>query len=116
MPQKSRTKSSTPNISFKKAKRGRPRKPIAPEALMPFEKQEVPASKKFKCLEKTLNPTKDSLKKRRMNPTTSERTYTSDEVEFMNALAEFKRASGRTFPTCCEILGVLRRLGYEKVK
>ena len=51
-----------------------------------------------------------------MNPTTSERTYTSDEVEFMNALAEFKRASGRTFPTCCEILGVLRRLGYEKVK
>jgi len=32
----------------------------------------------------------------------------------MNALAEFKRASGQKFPTCSEILNVLRSLGYEK--
>jgi hypothetical protein len=62
-----------------------------------------------------LKPLGEKPKIRQMNPATSERHYTSDEVEFMNALEEFKRASGLTFPTCSEILGVLRSLGYEKV-
>jgi hypothetical protein len=37
-----------------------------------------------------------------------------EEVEFMNALEQYKRTSGRMFPTCSEILEVLRKLGYEK--
>jgi hypothetical protein len=32
----------------------------------------------------------------------------------MNALEEYKRASGRMFPTCSEVLEVIRKLGYQK--
>jgi len=32
----------------------------------------------------------------------------------MSALDEYKRASGRMFPTCSEVLEVIRNLGYEK--
>ena len=32
----------------------------------------------------------------------------------MAALDEYKRTSGRMFPTCSEILEVLRKLGYSK--
>ena len=48
-------------------------------------------------------------------PVTDERCYTADEVEFMNAMATFKRTNEQTFPTCSEILEILRNLGYEKV-
>ena len=33
----------------------------------------------------------------------------------MHALDEYKRASGRMFPTCSEILEVLIIIGYRKV-
>ncbi len=32
----------------------------------------------------------------------------------MSALDDYKRLSGRMFPTCCEILEVFKSLGYEK--
>ena len=115
MPRKSNIKSLPLALPSPKSKRGRPRKTIAPEALVPHGRHEVTTVEKLECLEKTLKPA-NTTKSRRTNPTTSERCYTSDEVEFMNALAEFKRANGRTFPTCSEILGVLRSLGYEKVQ
>ena len=53
-------------------------------------------------------------RRRQIDPTTCERDYSNDEVEFMNALDEYKRASGRMFPTCSEVLEVVRNLGYEK--
>lgn len=53
-------------------------------------------------------------RRRQIDPTTCERDYTEDEIEFMSALDGYKRASGRMFPTCSEILEVLRKLGYEK--
>jgi hypothetical protein len=53
-------------------------------------------------------------RRRQIDPTTCERDYTADEIEFMNALDEYKRSSGRMFPTCSEILEVVRKLGYEK--
>ncbi len=56
----------------------------------------------------------NSSRRRYIDPATCERDYSRDEVEFMNALSEYKRVSGRMFPTCSEILEVLRRLGYEK--
>ena len=37
--------------------------------------------------------------------------YTDAEIEFMNALDDYKRSSGRMFPTCSEILEVVRGLG-----
>ena len=33
----------------------------------------------------------------------------------MQAMDEYKRASGRMFPTCSEILEVILKLGYRKV-
>ncbi|MDR0392204.1 MAG: hypothetical protein LBH59_09885 [Planctomycetaceae bacterium] len=55
-------------------------------------------------------------RRRQIDPTTCERDYTSEEIEFMNALSEYKRSSGRMFPTCSEILEVLKNLGYEKLQ
>ena len=52
---------------------------------------------------------------RQIDPTTCERDYTDQEVEFMNALDDYKRKSGRMFPTCSEVLEVLRGLGYVKL-
>jgi hypothetical protein len=53
-------------------------------------------------------------RRRQIDPTTCERDYTDAEVEFMHALDQYKRASGRMFPTCSEVLEVLISLGYEK--
>jgi hypothetical protein len=53
-------------------------------------------------------------RRRQIDPTTCEREYTPEEVEFMNALDEYKRTSGRMFPTCSEVLEVIRGLGYVK--
>jgi hypothetical protein len=53
-------------------------------------------------------------RRRQIDPTTCERDYSVDEVEFMSALDDYKRKSGRMFPTCSEVLEVIRGLGYEK--
>ena len=53
-------------------------------------------------------------RRRQIDPTTCERDYSPEEVEFMSALDDYKRRSGRMFPTCSEILEVLKALGYEK--
>lgn len=53
-------------------------------------------------------------RRRQIDPTTCERDYTGDEIEFMQALDDYKRRSGRMFPTCSEILEVVRDLGYIK--
>ncbi len=53
-------------------------------------------------------------RRRQIDPTTCERDYTDAEVEFMHALDQYKRSSGRMFPTCSEILEVIRGLGYQK--
>ena len=54
-------------------------------------------------------------RRRQIDPTTCEREYNDAEIEFMHALDEYKRASGRMFPTCSEILEVFTSLGYRKV-
>ncbi len=53
-------------------------------------------------------------RRRQIDPTTCERDYSDDEIEFMSAMDNYKRTSGRMFPTCSEILEVIRKLGYEK--
>jgi hypothetical protein len=54
-------------------------------------------------------------RRRQIDPTTCERDYTGDEIEFMNALDDYKRKSGRMFPTCSEVLEVVRSIGYVKL-
>lgn len=56
-----------------------------------------------------------SHRRRQIDPTTCEREYSDHEIEFMQALDEYKRLSGRMFPTCSEILEVLHNLGYRRV-
>ena len=53
-------------------------------------------------------------RRRQIDPTTCERDYTDAEIEFMHAMDQYKRTSGRMFPTCSEVLEVLLGLGYEK--
>jgi hypothetical protein len=54
-------------------------------------------------------------RRRQIDPTTCERDYSLDEIEFMHALDRYKRANGRMFPTCSEVLEVIRSLGYAKL-
>lgn len=54
-------------------------------------------------------------RRRQIDPTTCEREYKPDEVEFMQAMDDYKRRSGRQFPTWSEVLEVIRDLGYRKV-
>lgn len=53
-------------------------------------------------------------RRRLIDPTTCERDYAADEMEFMQALDHYKRSSGRMFPTCSEILEVVKSLGYRR--
>jgi hypothetical protein len=55
-----------------------------------------------------------SGRRRLVDPTTCERDYTADEMEFLRAVEEYKRRSGRMFPTWSEVLEVVRGLGYAK--
>ncbi len=54
-------------------------------------------------------------RRRQIDPTTCERDYSGGEVEFMRAMDDYKRRSGRPFPTWSEVLEVLLSLGYRKV-
>jgi len=55
------------------------------------------------------------VRRRHIDPTTCERDYSEDELEFMRAVDEYKRKNRRMFPTCSELLEVLRDLGYQKI-
>ena len=54
-------------------------------------------------------------RRRQIDPTTCERDYSEQEIQFMHAMDEYKQLSGRMFPTCSEILEVLNKLGYRQV-
>jgi hypothetical protein len=58
---------------------------------------------------------KNSERRRLIDPTTCERDYTDDEMEFMKAMDRYKRDNRRPFPTWSEVLEVLRAMGYRKV-
>jgi hypothetical protein len=72
----------------------------------------------FKQLDETdvLKTERQKVKRRRqIDPTTCEREYSGPEIEFMHAMDEYKRSSGRMFPTNSEILEVLLKMGYRKI-
>ncbi|MEI7717783.1 MAG: hypothetical protein WCI78_17145 [Mycobacterium sp.] len=53
-------------------------------------------------------------RRRLIDPTTCERDYSSEELEFMQAIEQYKYRSGRMFPTQSEVLEVVRSLGYVR--
>lgn len=79
------------------------------EAVKETVAQEVPAPREFNP------PRRRKQRRRQIDPTTCERDYNDEEIVFMQALDEYKRSSGRMFPTCSEILEVVRGLGYIKL-
>jgi len=67
-------------------------------------------------LEAETQPERRKVQRRRqIDPTTCERDYNLKEIEFMQALDEYKRDNGRMFPTCSEILEVIMKLGYVQM-
>ena len=61
------------------------------------------------------NERRKVTRRRRIDPTTCERDYSDSEIEFIQAMDDYKNASGRMFPTCSEILEVIIKLGYRQV-
>ena len=55
-------------------------------------------------------------RRRQVDPTTCEREYTDDEIDFMKAMDQYKRDNRRPFPTWSEVLEVLFSLGYRRVE
>ena len=60
-------------------------------------------------------PRRKKQRRRHIDPTTCERDYNEQEIEFMRAMDDYKHASGRMFPTCSEVLEVIRGLGYYQL-
>jgi hypothetical protein len=57
-----------------------------------------------------------SGRRRFVAPPTCERDYSDSEREFLKAIEEYKRSSGRLFPTWSEVLEVVQSLGYAKAE
>jgi hypothetical protein len=53
-------------------------------------------------------------RRKRIDPTTFEKQYTDDELEFMNAMQRFKERTGKAFPTHGEVIRVAVSLGYRR--
>ena len=54
-------------------------------------------------------------RRRQIDPTTCERDYNNEEMEFMQAIEGYKREFRRPFPTWSEILEVVKAMGYRRV-
>ena len=79
------------------------------------DRRKKSADAEFKGVERRTTEGRRKVERRRLiDPTTCERDYSLDEVEFMKAMDEYKRKSGRMFPTWSEVLEVVRGLGYAK--
>ena len=53
-------------------------------------------------------------RRRQVDPTTCEKEYSDDEMEFMHSMDLYKRHNRRPFPTWSEVLEVMVALGYRK--
>ncbi|SRR6056297_168850 len=60
-------------------------------------------------------PRRKKQRRRHIDPTTCERDYSESEIDFMRAMDDYKQSSGRMFPTCSEVLEVIRSLGYYRL-
>ena len=54
-------------------------------------------------------------RRKRIDPTTFEKQYTPDELEFMAAMQRYKVSTGKPFPTYLEVLQVAYSLGYRRL-
>jgi hypothetical protein len=58
--------------------------------------------------------TKNQRSKPAATSTTKPDQMSEDELEFITAIDEYKRTTGRNFPSWSEVLEVLKGLGYDR--
>jgi len=63
---------------------------------------------------KAAHASRASGRRRHVDPATCDRDCSAAEWEFLRALQEYKRTSGRMFPTWSEVLVIVQGLGYAK--
>ncbi len=78
------------------------------------ERRKAPVEAAPASEERRQSPRRKVERRRMIDPTTCERDYSQDEIEFMRAMDDYKRKSGRMFPTWSEVLEVVRSLGYAR--
>jgi hypothetical protein len=88
-------------------RRGTPRRAVA-------DRRTGTSAIPFTEPERRTGPRRKVERRRQIDPTTCERDYTVEEIEFMRAMDEYKRKAGRQFPTWSEVLEVLKSLGYKR--
>ncbi len=101
-----KTKKLTPKVTIDRRKPSKDRRESSDR-----RQEDLPVAVERRQLERRAKV----VRRRQIDPTTCERDYTHEEVEFMHALDAYKRTSGRMFPTCSEVLEVFKALGYQKV-
>jgi len=89
------------------SRRGTPRRAVA-------DRRTGTSAIPFSTQERRVGPRRKVERRRQIDPTTCERDYTDEEIEFMRAMDEYKRKAGRQFPTWSEVLEVLKALGYKR--
>lgn len=128
---KSKSKGSSTKATAKKttkkksAKKTTSRKKAAGDTIVTVDRRDPKRQDRRQTeLEEILNSELESApverrekvnRRRQIDPTTCERDYNNEEIEFMHALDDYKRRAGRMFPTCSEILEVVRELGYHRL-
>lgn len=101
-------------------RRGR-RTPVTTKARKAKAKELSPAQQEaidsdiMESEDREITDRRKGERRRQIDPTTCERDYSGNEVEFMRAMDDYKRRSGRPFPTWSEVLEVLISLGYRQV-
>jgi hypothetical protein len=79
------------------------------------DRRKAPPAAGYQGVERRQDDRRKVERRRQIDPTTCERDYQPEEIEFMKAMDDYKRRSGRQFPTWSEVLEVIRDLGYRKV-
>jgi len=95
------------NTVFHERRTGRDRRDVAGPQLESPKEQEPAARPPERRARKE--------RRKRIDPTTFEKQYTDDEMEFMNAMQRFKERTGRPFPSYGEVIKVAVALGYRRV-
>gem|GEM_PF-683817 len=115
---------STAKKATKKKASTRKKKEVGDEIVNLDRRNPKREDRRDEALEEILNQELESApverrekvnRRRQIDPTTCERDYNNDEIEFMHALDDYKRRAGRMFPTCSEILEVVRAIGYHRL-
>lgn len=111
----SKAKAKTKNVAASKTKAG-DKEVTIDRRKTADRRDESTETSDAQALDTELPQRREKVQRRRqIDPTTCERDYSVSEVEFMSAMDEYKRTSGRMFPTCSEVLEVVRNLGYVQL-